>query len=183
MGDNLDNLKIAVWDDPVLSKKCDPVPPEDFGDALKVLGLQMIDTMKAAKGDGIGLAAPQVGLSKRLFVMKRLSCEDSKQEIIAVNPKLTVSGEYKVMEEGCLSLPGIYVPVCRQQDCFLWYQEPLTGKECTVELRGLEAVCAQHEYDHIEGVLIIDKTPKHFKKAALKQLRAGNVRRPFDKAQ
>ena len=173
-------LTIAIWDDPILSTKCEPVDKSEFGVELETLGKQMLLSMG---GNGIGLAAPQVGLSKRLFVMKRLSCEDSKQEIIAVNPKLTVSGEYKVTEEGCLSLPGIYVPVCRQQNCFLWYQEPLTGKECTVELRGLDAVCAQHEYDHIEGVLMIDKTPKHFKKAALKQLRAGNVLRPSDKAQ
>lgn len=165
----MSNLNIAVWDDPVLSKKCDPVPPEDFGDALKVLGLQMIDTMKAAKGDGIGLAAPQVGLSKRLFVMKRLSCEATTKEIIAVNPRISLRGEYKVLEEGCLSFPGYYGPVCRQEECTMTYQDPLDGSEWTVELTGLDAHCAQHELDHLDGIMFFDRMPKHYRKKLLKE--------------
>ena len=168
-------LTIAIWDDPILSTKCEPVDKSEFGVELETLGKQMLLSMG---GNGIGLAAPQVGLAKRLFVMK---CQDG-EEIIVVNPQLTISGEYKVTEEGCLSLPSINVMVCRQQDCLLRYQEPLTGKEYTVELHGLDAVCAQHENDHTLGILIIDRTTKHFKKAALKQLKAGNARRLSGKA-
>lgn len=169
-------LTIAIWDDPILSTVCAPVDTHEFGVDLETLGKRMLLTMK--NGNGIGLAASQVGLVKRLFVMK---CKDGK-ELIVVNPQLTISGEYKVTEEGCLSLPSINVMVCRQQDCLLRYREPLTGKECTVELHGLDAVCAQHENDHTLGILIIDRTTKHFRKAALKQLKAGNARRPSGKA-
>jgi peptide deformylase len=115
--------------------------------------------------NGLGLAAPQVGVSRRVFIMK---LADGKK-IIAVNPKITPKGEYKIIEEGCLSFPNFYGPVSRRDECTIIYQEPMSGKETTLELTGLDAHCAQHEEDHINGILFIQRMPKHYRKKLLKE--------------
>jgi peptide deformylase len=160
----LSALNIAIWDDPILSAKCESVSPLEFGEELENLGKRMLITV-GHNDSGIGLAAPQVGLGKRLFVMK---CVNGT-EIIAVNPKVFPKGEYKIMEEGCLSFPKLYGPVCRQDECTLAYQEPVDGKEATVELTGLDAHCAQHENDHLDGIMFFHRMPKHYRKKLLSQ--------------
>jgi peptide deformylase len=162
-------LTIAIWDDPIFSAKCAPVDGYEFGAELEKLGKQMLLAMG---GGGIGLAAPQVGLAKRLFVMKRQVGEHRGDEIIAVNPAVTPYGEFQAHEEGCLSFPGIYGLVSRRQKCDLSYQNALTGERERVEgLEGLDAFCAQHEDDHLSGIMFFDKTrmPKGIRKKVLKE--------------
>jgi peptide deformylase len=163
-------LTIAIWDDPILSTVCAPVGDDEFGEGLETLGKQMLLTMR--NGNGIGLAASQVGLAKRLFVMKRQVGEHKGDEIIAVNPAVTTYGEFQAHAEGCLSFPGIYGLVSRRQKCDLSYQNVLTGERERVEgLEGLDAFCAQHEQDHLYGIMFFDKArmPGGIRKKVLKE--------------
>ena len=168
-------LTIAIWNDPILSTKCEPVDKSEFGEELENLGKQMLLTMG---GRGIGLAAPQVGLAKRLFVMKRSVGEHRGEEIIAVNPHVVPFGEFQAHEEGCLSFPGIYGLVSRRQSAGLVYNHPVTGEIITLELQGLDAFCAQHEDDHLNGIMFFDKTrmPKGIRKKVLKEWEKANKR-------
>lgn len=145
----------------VLFKKAEPVI--EFGKDLVQLCNELVKTMSFHSG--LGLAAPQVGISRRIFILKQ---KTEGPPIIAVNPQVSPKGEYKVIEEGCLSLPGIHIPICRQDECTLTYQSPLEGNVTTVELRGLDAHCTQHEADHLEGVFFLERTTKHYRKKALK---------------
>jgi len=157
-------LAIVRWPDPILAEKAKPVPPEEFGPGLAALGFRMRDAMKAR--NGLGLAGPQVGLPSRMFVMKH-----GEETIVAVNPALSYPACKLVTgNEACLSLPGVEVSVARWEKCHLFYQEPLAGEKRGVDLEKLEAVCAQHENDHLDGVLIIDKTSRQQRKRALRDL-------------
>jgi peptide deformylase len=162
-------LTIAIWDDPILSTVCAPVEDDEFGEGLETLGKQMLLTMK--NGNGIGLAAPQCGLEKRLFVMRRSVGGHHGEEIIAVNPTVEAFGEWQVHQEGCLSFPNIYGMVSRQTECHLTYQEPLKGESWTVRLSGYDAFCASHELDHTFGIMFFDKKrmPKGIRKKVLEQ--------------
>jgi peptide deformylase len=147
---------------------CDLVGADEFGEGLETLGKQMLLTMG---GGGIGLAASQVGLAKRLFVMRRTTADHKGETIIAVNPVIEAFGEFKAHEEGCLSFPNIYGIVSRQQECDLTYQDPLDGGEWTVRLNGYDSFCAQHEIDHCNGIMFFDKRrmPKSLGRKVLKE--------------
>ena len=170
-------LGIVLWDDPILSRESPPIPPEKFGEGLLELGNRMLASFGS---DGIGLAAPQVGISMRLFVIdvEKIERDKGGGTIIAVNPTVVSFGGYETQDEECLSLPGISVPVTRQGQCTLAYQDPLTGEIKASEFSGLTARCVQHENDHLLGKLIIHTTTRHYRRAALKQLEAQNTRRP-----
>ena len=179
----LDPLNIVQWDDPILSTVCEPIPVEEFGEGLTMLGQRMLASVGT---DGIGLAGPQVGVSRRIFVIDLekieskskspvigiVDFEKSRGGIIAVNPTVTPFGKYETQNEGCLSLPIINVPVNRLNQCTLTYQEPLTGEVKHLEFSGLAARCVQHENDHLLGKLIIDRTTRQCRRAALKRLKA-----------
>ena len=155
-------LPIVLWDDPILSTPCPPVYPEEFGEGLNLLGLRMLGTIE---NKGLGLAAPQVGLSKRLMVM---ILKDGRK-VVAANPVLEVpEGDNVFHDEACLSMPGIYAPVGRRGRCRLTYQEPLLGKGGSLDLEDYDAFCAQHEVDHLDGIMFFQRMANHYKKKVLK---------------
>lgn len=146
-------LKIVHWPDTVLETPGDPVTK--FDDELRKLVNDMFETMYAAPG--VGLAAPQVGVSKRLFVMDCSGGLDPQQRIAMINPEiLRVEGEQNG-EEGCLSFPGIFFPVNRSLRAVVRAQD-VNGEEFEVDGLELTARCMLHETDHCDGIVFLDKT-------------------------
>ncbi|MBO6000528.1 MAG: peptide deformylase [Spirochaetales bacterium] len=141
-------LDIMKLGEEVLREKCTPVT--EFDDALRILIQAMYETMEEA--DGIGLAAPQVGVDKRFFVVGLP--DGTKKEFI--NPQITgTSVETSPYEEGCLSLPNVYHEVIRPSKVIISAQD-MNGNPFTLKASGLMARVIQHEYDHLDGVLFID---------------------------
>lgn len=142
----LDIVKIG---DEVLREKCTPVTV--FDDALHILIEAMYETLENA--DGIGLAAPQVGVDKRFFIVSLP--DGTKKEFI--NPEITgYSVETSPYEEGCLSVPGVYHDVVRPSKVIVTAKDA-DGVEFTLKASGLMARVIQHEYDHLDGVLFVDR--------------------------
>jgi peptide deformylase len=159
------NLRILHYPDPRLRQKAEPV--REFGAALAPLIERMFALMK--EFNGVGLAAPQVGVPLRLFVMNTTG-EPSGKRVIC-NPRLTPDGPPEEAEEGCLSLPGIRVGVRRAQSCVLTAQDE-TGAAIEESGTNLVARVWQHETDHLDGVLIIDKMGPSDRIATRRTLRA-----------
>lgn len=143
--------KIYHYPDPVLKQTAEKITV--FDQELEILAKDMAETMYAAPG--VGLAAPQVGVSKRLIVLDCSPREEGPGLVVAVNPEV-VSGEGEAFEEeGCLSVPGYYARVARHARVTVRYQDE-TGADHLVEAEGLWAICFQHEIDHLDGKLFID---------------------------
>ena len=139
---------------------------DEFDDDLARLVARMTRLMTEAQG--IGLAATQVGVLRRVFVFR---ARDEEETHVAVNPRITARGdETEVDEEGCLSLQGILVPVERNLRVTLEASDE-TGADVRFELEGLRARVAQHELDHLDGVLILDRTTAESRREALGVLR------------
>lgn len=137
---------------PCLRKLAQPVTA--FDDSLRQLVADMFDTLDAA--GGIGLAAPQVGHSVRVVVM---NVPEGKQGRLAlINPEILRAGMPAIVEESCLSLPGLEGKVRRSLRVEIKAFSS-AGEPCTLLLSDMEAVCAQHEVDHLEGVLFRDRLP------------------------
>jgi peptide deformylase len=150
--------------DPVLRTAALPV--EHFDDALKSAIERMGELMRDALG--VGLAANQVGLLQRVFVY-RVDPEDPVTAV--VNPVLeSTSDELESTEEGCLSLPAVHVEVERPAHVRLRGRDP-EGAELVVEASGLEARVIQHELDHLNGILILDRVSREQRKEAMRALR------------
>jgi peptide deformylase len=146
-------LKIMHYPEPVLLQLGEPVT--EFDESLRKLVNDMFETMYAAPG--VGLAAPQVGVSKRLFVMDCSGGQDPEQRVALINPEiLRIEGE-QVGEEGCLSFPDVFFNVKRSLRAVVRAQD-VNGEE--FELDGLEltARCMLHETDHCDGIVFIDHT-------------------------
>jgi peptide deformylase len=145
-------LPIITVPDPILRKVAKPV--ERVDEALRRLMDDMLASMYDAPG--IGLAAPQVGISRRLIVMDPAHDEEPKQALIMVNPEIITRGvELRLHEEGCLSIPDVTAEVerpARTRVRFLDRQ----GNPGEVELEGIWSTLVQHEIDHLNGVLFID---------------------------
>jgi len=155
---------VRKFGDPVLRSKARPI--EVFDDALR----DEISRMAALMHDsmGIGLAATQVGTLHRVLVYR---VEHDSPINALINPELEWSGKDKEwMEEGCLSLPGVHVDVERPVDVRVRAQDP-QGRPIVIEASGLEARVIQHEMDHLDGVLILDRTPRDQRKEAMRVLR------------
>lgn len=160
------SLKIFTYPAPVLKVIAKPVT--DFNDELKSLVIDMLHTMYNAPG--IGLAAPQIGKSLRFFVSdidfetKDTDPENDEAPLeysnlnpkVFINPKIKKSSGEIIYEEGCLSVPGVYEEVKRYESITLEYQD-LSGKTCEIEAEGLKSVCLQHELDHLNGIVFIEK--------------------------
>ena len=163
-------------------------PVESFDDELKTLVADMFETMYAA--NGIGLAAIQVGVPRRVLVID-LQPEDpdaepeectahgghshthqplKKEPRVFVNPEiLDPADEFNTYQEGCLSVPEIYADVDRPKACRVRWQD-LDGQIHEEEMEGLLATCVQHEMDHLEGILFIDRLSRLKRQMALKKL-------------
>ncbi|WP_425046646.1 peptide deformylase [Primorskyibacter sp. S87] len=143
-------LPILKWPDARLSQKCAPVENERLEDLV----LDMFDTMYAAQGRG--LAAPQVGVMKRLFVMDCTWKEGEHSPLAMINPAIMAAERVpETMEEGCLSIPGLLIPVERPKAVTVQWTAP-EGDIHMADFDGFEARCIQHEFDHLNGVVTFD---------------------------
>ena len=155
-------LDVRTFGDPVLKTRAAPV--ETFDDALSHLAEEMLMTMR--EHEGVGLAANQVGRLKRILVA---AVED--EELVIVNPVVEEAADTTEKElEGCLSIPGIQVEVERPTMVTISGQDP-TGAPLRIEASGLLARIFQHEVDHLDGVLILDRTDRESRKAAMREMR------------
>jgi len=153
---------IRVIGDPVLREQALEVT--EFDRALRKLAKRMIRIMHDAPG--VGLAAPQIGVLQRLVVY---NVDDDPR--VLVNPRLDeLSAEIAENDEGCLSVPGVTMPVSRPVSLRVRAFDA-DGEPLEFHAEGLEARVIQHEYDHLEGVLIIDRTSRSARAAALRELR------------
>ena len=145
-------LKIVNFPAPVLLSVGKPV--EHFDGKLEKFVEDMFETMYDAKG--VGLAAPQVAVSNRIFVMDCSHEEDASQKIAAINPEVIyVEGE-QTGDEGCLSFPGLYVPITRNQRAILRAQD-VKGNWFELDGAELTARCILHETDHCDGIVFLDR--------------------------
>jgi len=147
MAENL----VRKYGDPVLRDKC--VRVEVFDEELKSFVENMFSIMKSA--NGIGLAAPQAGDTRRLFIIDLSEHDFDSEPIVFVNPEIELSDGEQMGEEGCLSFPGLFIEVSRPSRVVVKYQD-LDGTPRRLEATGLAARAILHENDHLNGVLFID---------------------------
>lgn len=143
-------LEVVKYGDPVLTKPAEEVT--EFDPSLSKLVDNMFETMYGAPG--VGLAAPQVGLLKRLFVMDCTSGKDKKRKVALINPVIETEEGEQIGDEGCLSFPGIFLQVARPQRLVVRARD-IDGSEFKLDVMDLEARCVSHETDHLDGELFI----------------------------
>ncbi|MEP7150062.1 MAG: peptide deformylase [Acidobacteriota bacterium] len=147
-------LSIARFPEPILLTIGRPVADEEFGDDLERVVGDMFETMYEA--GGVGLAAPQVFDSRRLFVMDVPDEDGNSNKITFINPEIiTVEGE-QVGEEGCLSFPGLFQTVQRQMRVVVQALD-VRGEKFELDLKDLAARCVLHETDHCDGIVFLDR--------------------------
>ena len=148
-------LPIVNYPEPVLLEVGKPVGEDEFGPELEKLVADMFATMEHA--GGVGLAAPQVGVSKRIFVMDTPDDEEGeRQRHVVINPEIiSVEGE-QVGDEGCLSFPGLYQVVKREMRVIARARD-LKGEEFELDVANLAARCILHETDHCDGIVFLDR--------------------------
>lgn len=160
---------IRKFGEPVLRSQAREV--DEFGDDLQREVQRMIEIMRDSLG--IGLAAPQVGLSRRLLVYQ---VGDDQRPIALINPEVEwISEDQEVMQEGCLSLPGVHIDVERPVYVRV-AARGASGEKQLVEASGLEARVVLHEIDHLDGVLILDRASKEARREAMRELREAEGR-------
>ena len=142
---------IVIYGSPVLREVSEPIG--DIDQNVKNLVADMIATLKDAHG--LGLAAPQIGVSKRVFILDLSSVELTESVRVFINPEIIDKSGKTLMEEGCLSFPGLYEKIVRAENVTVRATD-LDGNEFTLEASGMLARAILHEYDHLEGVLFID---------------------------
>jgi peptide deformylase len=146
-------LEIVKYGEPVLETPGEPVT--EFDDGLRRLVSDMFETMYTSRG--VGLAAPQIGVSRRLFVMDCSGGGDPEARVALVNPVvLSVEGD-QTGDEGCLSFPGVFFPVKRSLRAVVRAQD-VNGEEFEFDGLELEARCMLHETDHCDGIVFLDRT-------------------------
>lgn len=189
--------RLTKFGESILKKKALPV--ESFDEELKSLSADLVDTL--FEENGLGLAAPQIDVQKRVFAidMRRRSddsvpCDftidgktlplDIAMPLIAVNPQVEEIGDYiELAEEGCLSFPGIFAEVERSAEVKMTYRD-IQGAEHVLVCSGLFARCVQHENDHLDGVCFVDRlTPRQLFKIEPKLKRLRRQTRDFLKTQ
>ncbi|MDH4239269.1 MAG: peptide deformylase [Phycisphaerae bacterium] len=148
----------------VLAGQASPV--EKIDDNIRQLIVKMTDVM--LKNKGVGLAAPQIGLPMRLFIISLSGTREAVR--VYINPTVTPIGELDAVEEGCLSVPGIYTKIRRYKKCKVTATD-LDGNEFTEEADGLYARALQHENDHINGITIVNRMGQAAKIAHRRQLK------------
>jgi len=147
-------ISIVHYPEPVLLTVGRPVEDDEFGEELERLAEDMFETMTHA--GGVGLAAPQVGISKRLFVMDVPVGDEQRERHVLVNPEIVrIEGE-QVGEEGCLSFPGLFQVVKREMRVIARARDT-KGEEFELDVADLAARCILHETDHCDGIVFLDR--------------------------
>lgn len=158
----MSNLEIRLFGDPVLRQRARTVT--EFDEALSRLAVDMLTTMREA--NGVGLAAPQVGILKRLFTW-----EVDEANGAVVNPILEDASEELITDdEGCLSFPGLFFPVDRPLRARIRHHD-LTGEEHVTDVEDFDVRVWLHEMDHLNGILFIDHLAKHDRREAMRRMR------------
>ena len=158
--------KIVIEPDPILREKSATL--EKVDNELRKLLDDMLETMYAAPG--IGLAAVQVGILKRLIVIDISKDKEKKNPLFLINPEIiSRSKKTSIYEEGCLSLPGHFAEIERPAECLIKFLD-YNGKEKELSANGLLSTCIQHEVDHLNGILFIDYLSKLKKDMIIKKL-------------
>jgi len=161
---DVEKCKLTRYPAEVITNAAKPV--EKIDDSIRLLVEKMTDIM--FKNKGIGLAAPQAGIGVRLFIT---SLDRDRNNVkVYINPTVIPNGGLESMEEGCLSVTGIYTKIRRYEKCTVTATD-LDGNEFIKEAEGLYARCLQHEYDHIEGMTIVSRMGQTAKIVHRKQLR------------
>ena len=158
-------MRITKLGEDILRQKAVPFEMEEINDDLRSFIDEMFDTMNEA--NGVGLAGPQAGISKRIFVV----VADDEIRRVFINPQIiSTSSELSDYDEGCLSVPGVYETVQRPAKVSVQaYNE--NGKLFTLDADGLLARIIQHEYDHLEGMLFIDRVSSEFAEKTTEQFK------------
>ena len=159
---------IRTYGDPVLNQKAAPIT--DIDGAVRRLADDMLAPLREV--EGLGLAAPQVGVLKRLFIY---DLHDDRGPQTIVNPVISEARGEWTYEEGCLSVPGLYFPIVRPKEIHLTGWD-LDGCEVSIEADELLARLFQHELDHLEGRLLLELLDEDARKEALKELRKRRLR-------
>ena len=158
--------KIVIEPDPILRKKSKIL--EKVDDELRKLMDDMLETMYDAPG--IGLAAVQIGVLRRVIVLDISKSDEKKNPLFLINPEIIYKSEKtSVYEEGCLSLPGHFAEIERPTECHIRYIDYF-GKRKELKADGLLSTCLQHEVDHLNGVLFVDYLSKLKKDMIIKKL-------------
>ncbi len=161
---DIDKCRITHYPVEVLAERAKPV--EEIDDNIRRLVDKMFEIMQ--KNKGVGLAAPQAGVSLRLFM---ISLDGSREKLkVYINPTITPEGPLTEFDEGCLSVPGIYTKIRRYKKCKVTATD-LDGNEFTEEGEGLYARALQHEHDHLEGMTIVNRMSNVARIAHRKQLK------------
>lgn len=156
-------LKICKLGEEVLRQKSVPIKDEEINDDLRALAEEMFETMDAA--NGVGLACPQIGKNIRMFV----AMADDDVRRVFINPQIIATSDDSVpYEEGCLSVPQVYENIMRPSKVTVQAQDQ-NGKRFTLEADGLLARIIQHENDHLDGVIFIDRGDEEFAKKTAEQ--------------
>jgi peptide deformylase len=156
-------MTVITLGDEALRRKAEPVKP--INDEIAEIAAEMIETMRQNRG--AGLAGPQVGINKRIFVVQ----VEGDVPRVFINPSIIGTSQETVkMEEGCLSLPGVWGDVVRPESVRVqaWNEK---GRPFTIETGGTLARVILHEYDHLEGILYIDRMPETRRNRALAKLK------------
>ena len=162
-------LTIAHYPEPVLLEIGKPIGEEEFGNELERIVNDMFETMYDA--GGVGLAAPQVFDSRRMFVMDVPDEEGKSNKLTFINPEIiSVEGE-QVGEEGCLSFPGVFQKVQREMRVIVRAQD-VKGDEFELDLKNLAARCVLHETDHCDGIVFLDRMSPLKRQLSKRKIRA-----------
>lgn len=158
--------QIVIEPDPILRKKSTSL--EQVDDSLRKLLDDMLETMYSAPG--IGLAAVQIGILKRLIVIDTSKEKNKKEPLFLINPEIIYKSKTtSIYEEGCLSLPGHFAEIERPAECHVKFID-YNGKKKEIKADGLLSTCIQHEVDHLNGILFIDYLSKLKKDIIVKKL-------------
>ena len=158
-------LKIRLYGDPCLEAKSKPV--KEVGPVERMLISAMFETMVAYRG--VGLAAPQVGINEQIFVV-----DTGKEVFAAINPKIIKSAGTDLMEEGCLSIPRVIVDIKRAKNVWVEFTN-LENRQVRAQLNGLVARVFLHEFDHLQGKLILDYLPAKDRARIVSQIKNGTL--------
>lgn len=162
-------LPIVHYPDPVLLSVGKPVGDNAFDDKLETLVADMFETME--KAGGVGLAAPQVGISKRLFVMDTPREDGENERHVLINPEIIHLEGEQVGDEGCLSFPGLFQVVKREMRVIARAQN-VKGDAFELDVTNLAARCILHETDHCDGIVFLDRMTPLKREMAKRKIKA-----------